>query len=134
MSISVLVIGIVGGPDEPVDCPTWALVEAGIKALDGDKKDNLFLEKEDGSYMAVAGGRKNEYVVTGYLVNTGPFILAAGQGTGKTKHIPACGDEIPCADYEIATLDIVLDVTKTFFELGECDQKYKWNERSAITK
>lgn len=134
MSIPVLVKGIVGGPDELVNHPTWALVEKEIVALDGDRKDNLSLNKKDGSYMAVVGGGKNEYVVTGYLVNTGPFILAAGQGTGKTKYIPVCGDEIPCTDFEIATLDIVLDVAKTFFELGECDKRYKWNKRSAVTR
>jgi hypothetical protein len=134
MFVTTLEIDGIDGGDVTIDNPGWDLVEAEIRALDGDSKDSLVLQASDGSYMGISGGSNDEYVVAGYLVDTGRFILASGQGTGETKYIPVCGDENPFVDFEVVTLDIVLDVAKTFFEFGERDKKYEWNERSAATK
>ncbi len=133
MFVTSLEVDAADGGDEVISKPSWPQVASLIKALDGELKDSLVLEGDDGSYMGIVGGLDGQYVVAGFLTASGRFILASEDGSGAIKYIPVCGDENPFCDFEIVNQEVVLDVAKTFFEKGICDPGFKWNERSLAT-
>ncbi len=130
MFVTSLEFDAADGSDEVISKPSWSQAVDSIRALDGEQKDNVCLDADDDSYMGIAGGRGDEYVVAGFLTASGRFILACGEGSGAIKHIPVCGDENPFCDFEIVNQEVVLEVAKTFFERGICDPGFKWNDRS----
>lgn len=68
--------------------------------------------------MGISGGLEDEYVVAGYLQESGSFIWSSGQGTGEIKMIPVCGDFNPFCDFEIAGGKDALKVAETFAKQG----------------
>jgi hypothetical protein len=120
------------GPESQIiQQPCFADVVQAVELLNGDDRDSVILNGQDGSYMGIVGGRDGKYVVAGRDHSGRSFILIAGPRGGKWVPVNAGGQENEYADNEIIPLDTVLVVARTFFERGECDHRYQWNEKAA---
>lgn len=82
--------------------------------------------------MGISGGVEDRYVVTGFLLPAGSFILTSGEPLAGAEEImvPGGGDEAPFAVHEIVSLDVALAAAAHFFQHGNLDPQLRWAARS----
>jgi hypothetical protein len=114
-----------------IEQPTWSAVDSAVRSLDGEARDSVIINGPDEAYMGIAGGTDGSYVVAGRRRDAKTFILTAGERRGKWLPVAVGGQENEYADNEVVTLEQALAVARTFFESGECDPRFQWNEKAA---
>jgi hypothetical protein len=120
-----------GKDDILIERPSWERVKEIIEELEKITGNCVCLEGPEDCYMGICGG-EGQYLVGGKLVGGASFILAAGPNDcSKWITIDVGGQPGEYAPYEIVPLDTVLAVARTFFESGECDTRFRWNDRPA---
>lgn len=111
--------------------PSWEMIVQAITSLDGKSLDSIILNGPNESYMGIAGGENRRFIVGGLDRAGKRFVLAEGSDNGGWELVSVGGQEGEYADFELASLDTVLEVAKTFVDLGECDARYHWRSGSA---
>ena len=110
--------------------PSWADVEAAIRALNGRDLNDLYLNLDDPTWMGIGGG-------------DGKYLVSAtfGLGTGHERHFVACdrtktasrptnivvGGQL--SDYpahQIVDLKIALAAARTFVHNGSLSDDVDW--------
>lgn len=121
------------GVHDAVDmqAPKWEDVETAIRAMDGHVYDSVFLHGAGGSYMGIACGGRQKYVIAGSLAGKGPFILSLGESIKGQCTVTIGGQDNDYLNDEVVPLKVALVVAKTFFERGECDEAFVWKIRPA---
>lgn len=125
------IIGRNGLDARRVEHPKWEVVADAICGLERESGGGVIMEGPDGAYMGIVGER-SQFVVSGDERGGRHFILAAGPADwSKWIEILVGGQPSEYAPYEIATLEIVLTVARTYFESGQCDERFRWNSKAA---
>lgn len=110
---------------------SWDDVVEAVRKMNGDTFDGVMLNGIDSSYMGIVGGKDGQYVVAGVDRQDKRFILTVGESKHQWIAINVGRQENEYAGNEVVPLETVLVVAHTFFDVGECDLRFNWNERAA---
>jgi hypothetical protein len=121
-----------GSPNADISTlsPTWDAVEKHLRSLDGDSKDGVILSTSGNSYLGISGGRRNQYIVAGYIEGHGSVILAGGENDGKNQEVVVAGDFQVFASEFVVGLDVAVCAAKTFFDCGTLAPELKWKPQT----
>jgi hypothetical protein len=120
-----------GHESQTAEQPSWDDVLRAVQRLDGERCDGLILNGPNGAYLGIVGGQGGKYVVAGKGRDGEAFILTVGQHQGRWIALNVGGQENEYADNEVAGLEDVLAVARTFFESGDCDRQFHWKDKAA---
>lgn len=120
-----------GHQSQMIELPSWDDVVQAVGRLDGEKYDGVMLNGPGGSSMGIVGGRAGEFVVAGRRPDGRPFILVDARPATKWIAVNVGGQENQYADNEVVSEDAAFAVARTFFDSGECDRRFQWNEKAA---
>src|SRR5271154_6552143 len=100
------------GHEKTTERPSWDFVETALRSLDGNANDGVALDCAGKSYMGIAGGEKDRYVVAGYLEGFGSFICASGAANGSPKDVVVAGDLNTYASENVVGIETAVAAAK----------------------
>jgi hypothetical protein len=125
--IDELVICVWDGPsrrDIVLQRPSWADVDAAIRALDNADRNDIYLcpTKDDPeTYLSVVGGA-GRYVVTGAIRNEEFPVVLGGRGPeGAQEHLVVGGQRVLWPTEQVVDLETALRAAKAFYETTAFD-------------
>jgi len=110
--------------------PSWADVDARLRALDGEQSDGIVLGSPADTYMGISGGENNRYIVAGYLEGFGSYIIASGDPAGDRQDVVICNDYAAFPSRNIVGLEEAILAARSFFETGQLTAELKWEKQS----
>ena len=114
--------------------PSWATVEAEVRALDGDHKDSIVLATQSNAYMGIAGGSEGRYVVGGFLDGFGEYICASGGDIPEIMEVAVCRDYNQYAAVNVVGLHSALAAARDFFHAGKLSSELRWDRKPRQVK
>jgi hypothetical protein len=111
-----------------VENPTWDVVEAALRSLDGQERDGIVLQRDNQSYMGISGGEDNQCAIIGYLEGFGEYVCASGVEDGPAQDVAVAGDYNSFESKHVIELEKALLAAKAFFERGVLSEQLKWEK------
>ena len=118
-----------GGEETTVESPGWDAVERALRSLDGLKNDSVTLDSVGRSYLGVAGGAGDRYVLAGFLDGFGSFICASGREDGAVVDVPVAGDTNAYESKHVVDINVVIDAARAFYERGALLERLRWEKQ-----
>lgn len=108
-----------------IEWPYWTDVENALRRLDGRTRTQVFLMTEDAIGMCVTGGYMNRFICE--IQDKGGARILIGDAAVDDVAVPVLenGDtDFPAS--EIVSLEVALDVCKTYLDTGLADARFGW--------
>ena len=115
--------------DRVISDPTWAEVEAAIRALDNERRNDIYLTPDPGddeTYLCIGGGN-GRYVLTGAVANeVFPTFVDPSSAAEPDVELVAGGQSGLFPANWVHDLETTIQAARTFFDAGRFPGTAGW--------